>query len=127
MARAIKSIADDGITQIVHYHPGVGTGNGLDRLIGGGTGVGLSRNVRDAYAFLVNNYQPGSPFRKIQTIPSLKIDHNITHKSKISGYWSQESTTKDVGQDGLPDHLFHGLGRQELRHPVEREAVLRPE
>ena len=45
-------------TQVVYYHPGVGTGNGLDRLIGGGTGVGLSRNVRDAYAFIVNNHQP---------------------------------------------------------------------
>jgi hypothetical protein len=59
MARVIKSVADDGTTQVVHYNPGVGTGNGLDRLIGGGTGVGLSRNVRDAYAFLVNNYLRG--------------------------------------------------------------------
>jgi hypothetical protein len=59
-------------------------------------------NIADV---LVNNYQPSSPFRKIQTIPSLKIDHNINDKSKISGYWSQESTTKDVGQDGLPDPI----------------------
>ena len=58
MARTIKSVADDGTTQIVYYHPGVGTGNGLDRLIGGGTGVGLSRNVRDAYTFIVNNHRP---------------------------------------------------------------------
>ena len=54
---------------------------------------------------LVNNYQPGSPFRKIQQIPSLKIDHNITQSEKISGYWSQEITEKDVGQDGLPDPI----------------------
>ncbi|MES1257186.1 MAG: carboxypeptidase-like regulatory domain-containing protein, partial [Acidobacteriota bacterium] len=54
---------------------------------------------------LVNNYQPSSPFRKIQTIPSLKIDHNINDKSRISGYWSQENTDKDVGQDGLPDPI----------------------
>jgi hypothetical protein len=54
---------------------------------------------------LVNNYQPGSPFRKIQQIPSLKIDHNLTQSAKISGYWSVESTVKDVGQDGLPDPI----------------------
>ena len=54
---------------------------------------------------LVNNYQPGSPFRKIQQIPSLKIDHNISGSAKISGYWSQEITDKDVGQDGLPDPI----------------------
>ena len=54
---------------------------------------------------LVNNYQPGSPFRKIQQIPSVKIDHNITQLAKITGYWSEEITDKDVGQDGLPDAI----------------------
>ncbi len=31
------------------------------------------------------------------------------------------------GQDRLPHHLFHRLGGQELRHAVQREAVLRPQ
>jgi uncharacterized protein (DUF2235 family) len=47
------------ISQIVYYHPGVGTGNRLDRLLGGALGIGVAQNVRDAYAFLVNNYEPG--------------------------------------------------------------------
>lgn len=63
IARAINPAApapDGGqIPQIVYYHPGVGTGNRADRLLGGGFGLGLSQNVRDAYAFLVNNYMPG--------------------------------------------------------------------
>ncbi|HXO02554.1 MAG TPA: DUF2235 domain-containing protein [Stellaceae bacterium] len=59
MMRSVKPVAASGAAQIVYYHPGVGTGNGLDRLIGGATGVGLARNVRDAYAFIVNNYVPG--------------------------------------------------------------------
>ena len=59
MARSVKPTMPNGAAQIVYYHPGVGTGNGLDRLIGGATGVGLARNVRDAYAFIVNNYVPG--------------------------------------------------------------------
>jgi uncharacterized protein (DUF2235 family) len=59
MARSVKPAAASGAAQIVYYHPGVGTGNGLDKLIGGATGVGLARNVRDAYAFIVNNYVPG--------------------------------------------------------------------
>ncbi|MGE5271513.1 MAG: T6SS phospholipase effector Tle1-like catalytic domain-containing protein [Thiohalocapsa sp.] len=59
MLRSVKATAADGTMQIAYYHPGVGTGNGLDRLIGGATGVGLARNLRDAYAFIVNNYVPG--------------------------------------------------------------------
>jgi uncharacterized protein (DUF2235 family) len=52
--------ASDGeIRQVVHYHEGVGTGEGMDRFIGGGFGWGLSRNVRDAYRFVVEQYDPG--------------------------------------------------------------------
>jgi len=43
----------------VYYHPGVGTGNIVDHWIGGGTGIGLSENVRSAYAFFVDNYKDG--------------------------------------------------------------------
>ena len=57
-ARAAVADAPE-IPQITYYHPGVGTGNRVDRLLGGGLGLGLSQNVRDAYAFLVNNYAPG--------------------------------------------------------------------
>jgi hypothetical protein len=45
--------------QIVHYHEGVGTGNLLDRLVGGGSGVGLSASVKACYGFLADNYREG--------------------------------------------------------------------
>ena len=48
------------ISQIVYYHSGVGTGgDAFDQLAGGSIGLGLSRNIRDAYAFLANNYCEG--------------------------------------------------------------------
>jgi hypothetical protein len=59
MVRSIKTESVDGIPQIVYYHPGVGTGNFFDRLIGGSVGVGLSENVRSGYAFILNNYRDG--------------------------------------------------------------------
>jgi uncharacterized protein (DUF2235 family) len=59
LARAIKPRSADGISQIVYYHSGVGTGNFVDHLIGGGTGIGLSANVRSTYAFFVDNYHDG--------------------------------------------------------------------
>lgn len=45
--------------QRVYYEAGVGTGFGLDRYIGGGTGAGLGKNVRAAYRFLSQAHEPG--------------------------------------------------------------------
>jgi hypothetical protein len=52
---------------------------------------------------LVNNFSAGGPFYKLQTIPSIKIDHTFTNSAKISGYYSWENTTKSNGVDGLPE------------------------
>ena len=48
------------VSQIVYYQAGVGTGAGLwDQVAGGGTGLGLSENCREAYSFLANNWSAG--------------------------------------------------------------------
>lgn len=57
-AASIKRIDDNGIPQLIHYDEGVGTGE-LDTLRGGMFGTGLIENVREAYRFLVFNYDPG--------------------------------------------------------------------
>jgi len=59
VVRLVRAIAPDhnGIAQIVHYHQGVGTGNFVDRIAGGGAGVGLSASVKACYGFLVDNYK----------------------------------------------------------------------
>jgi hypothetical protein len=59
LLRAIRPVSLGGISQLVHYHVGVGTGNFLDRWVGGGAGVGLSNSVKTCYGFLVDNYRPG--------------------------------------------------------------------
>ena len=59
LARALLPAASDGVPQVVYYDPGVGTGDIIDRLSGGAFGAGLSLNVREAYRFIVHNYEPG--------------------------------------------------------------------
>nr|WP_314257294.1 DUF2235 domain-containing protein [uncultured Devosia sp.] len=66
LARAIPGVANDGISQVVFYLEGVGTGRGtgtlakkIDRLGGGMFGWGLLQNVVEAYKNLVFNYRPG--------------------------------------------------------------------
>ncbi|UAW99454.1 DUF2235 domain-containing protein [Halopseudomonas nanhaiensis] len=58
LMRLIPCIGADGISQIVYYDRGVGTGPG-DRITGGFSGKGLDEKIIDAYRFLGNNYHPG--------------------------------------------------------------------
>ena len=53
----------------------------------------------------INNYERRYPNRKIQAIPSIKIDHNLSSRAKISFYYSKQRTDKDNGHDGLPDPI----------------------
>lgn len=52
----------DGISctddQVLFYEPGVGT-TPDEHLLGGAFGLGLSRNIRNAYAWLADAYRPG--------------------------------------------------------------------
>ncbi|KAF7189195.1 hypothetical protein HII31_09617 [Pseudocercospora fuligena] len=59
IARAMMSEDEAKHPQVIYYQSGIGTGIGVyDKLFGGGTGLGLSENVREAYAFLGTNYSP---------------------------------------------------------------------
>ncbi|MSQ32142.1 MAG: DUF2235 domain-containing protein [Dehalococcoidia bacterium] len=59
VAWAVVPNARDGVIQLTFYDQGVGTGNILDRLVGGVMGDGLDMNIEDAYRFLLNNYEVG--------------------------------------------------------------------
>jgi hypothetical protein len=55
---------------------------------------------------LINNFERRYSFRKIQAIPSFKIDHSFSDSQKMSVYYSFQKTDKDNGQDdGLPDPI----------------------
>ena len=58
LALALADEDKDGNRQVLHYEAGVGTRR-YERFLGGGFGVGLSRNIKECYRFLVDNYEPG--------------------------------------------------------------------
>jgi uncharacterized protein (DUF2235 family) len=59
IAEVVSPVADDGVVQLMYYDSGVGTsGSWLGRVIDGATGRGLSRNILEAYRYLIANYQP---------------------------------------------------------------------
>ncbi|MEU7469545.1 DUF2235 domain-containing protein [Streptomyces sp. NPDC044984] len=57
VALSVRPGSAAGKEQRVYYHSGVGT-HRWERLRGGAFGVGLSRNIVDAYRFLVETYEP---------------------------------------------------------------------
>ncbi len=59
LVRAIEPVTTEATPQIVYYHQGVGTGNIVDRIVGGGAGVGLANSVKACYGFLADNYNEG--------------------------------------------------------------------
>ena len=59
LARMILPRDAAGIPQMVFYDPGVGTGNLIDKYVGGIAGEGLESHVKAGYLFLAQNYEPG--------------------------------------------------------------------
>lgn len=59
LARMILPRDAAGVVQMVFYDPGVGTGNKVDKYIGGVAGNGLESHVKAGYLFLAQNYEPG--------------------------------------------------------------------
>jgi uncharacterized protein (DUF2235 family) len=60
LAQMVRPIAADGTPQIVYYDEGIGTsGNRLLNIRDGMFGKGMERIMREAYRFLIFNYEPG--------------------------------------------------------------------
>ena len=58
LARCIAPVDSAGVSQVVFYDKGVGTGR-FDRIGGGAFGWGISKKILDAYTFLITTYEPG--------------------------------------------------------------------
>ncbi len=59
LAQSIPAQDQTGMPQVVYYARGLGSGDGLDRWLGGAFGVGIDQEIQDAYIFLSMNYHPG--------------------------------------------------------------------
>lgn len=59
LAQSVKPIATDKTPQIIFYDEGIGTDSQATKLLGGATGLGIDRNIQDAYRFLCLNYISG--------------------------------------------------------------------
>ncbi|MBK6297885.1 MAG: DUF2235 domain-containing protein [Sphingomonadales bacterium] len=58
VAEMVAPIAKGGVPQIVYYDEGIGTAKS-EHFMGGAFGKGMMTNIREAYRFLLFNYEPG--------------------------------------------------------------------
>ena len=60
VAQMVRPMATDGTPQLIYYNEGIGTGRKwLGKALDGAFGRGMVRIMRDAYRFLIFNYEPG--------------------------------------------------------------------
>ena len=57
IARAIKPVDGNGMSQQVFYDWGLGSYH--DEVVAGATGKGIHKNIMDGYRYIVQNYSPG--------------------------------------------------------------------
>jgi uncharacterized protein (DUF2235 family) len=60
LANAFSHVSADGLEQKLYYDNGIGSeGSLLKRVFDGATGTGISKNILQAYLFIINTYEPG--------------------------------------------------------------------
>jgi uncharacterized protein (DUF2235 family) len=105
--------ADGNVAQIKYYDEGVGTGQ-FDRLRGGALGLGLGKNIRQAYAWLIENYQQDDELfifgfsrgaYTARSLAGLISSCGIAYRSRVSGKRDAESLAKHAYSLYRPSNL----------------------
>jgi uncharacterized protein (DUF2235 family) len=141
MARAIAPLDEAGGSQLIYYHPGVGSGDWFDQLVGGGFGAGLSANVESAYSFLADNVQNNDliylfgfsrgaftarSLAGLVTRVGLLNKSDMVHFQAIYNiYRSQEHRAKILGRDVSNDARLDALRQlfPEAKNPKNKDKV----
>ncbi len=116
--KAALQTAPDGITQILKYIPGVGTGFGMtgarkywDIAVGGAFGTGVTRNILTAYRFLIEHYEPG--------------DH-IFIFGFSRGAFTARSLAGLIRASGLPPHAMAHRAAEGLKRYRDSSDTTKP-
>ncbi len=104
------------VSQITYYHSGVGTGDVFDKVGGGAIGLGLSRNVRDCYAFIADNYVEGDEIilfgfsrgaYTARSVAGLIGWAGLLRKPSMDEFYKVWAAYKARNQPGVPDVLVN--------------------
>src|SRR3954447_9434769 len=106
VAQAVKPVSSDGITQVVYYNAGVGSGGPIDRFLGGVFGAGLRDNVKRGLAFLSLNWEAASEGESADEILHLRLLARSLHGARacrrhLRHRWHSETSQLRSAGEGL--------------------------
>ena len=112
----IVAVSGENVPQIVYYDEGVGTNQSLsgktEAILGGAFGLGLEKNVEQAYRFLVFNYEPGDAIQifgfsrgafTARTLAGLIRNCGILDRSEARRVSEAMTLYRDRSEDAHPD------------------------
>lgn len=115
------------VEQRKHYVPGVGTRWG-ERLLGGLTGYGLSQNVVAAYAWIVDNFEPGDAIQLLGFSRGAYTARSVAGMIRMAGVLRREHRDRvheayDLYRADTPPDDPSAVAWRE-RHAVETDIEL---
>jgi uncharacterized protein (DUF2235 family) len=118
LAAAVAPKDGAGTVQRIYYHRGVGTGPWYDRFVGGAFGVGLSDNIRHAYRFLVETFEPGDE------IFLFGFSRGAYTARSLAGLIRNSGLLRRQHADRIDEGYRLYRSRRPDTHPRQREAAL---
>jgi uncharacterized protein (DUF2235 family) len=117
VALGIAAKDENDIEQLVFYDKGVGTGK-LDHLRGGALGWGLSENVKQAFIFLIRNYNPGDE------VFLFGFSRGAYTARSVAGLIRNSGLLRRKNEDKLDQAYSLYRDRSNSTHPRSTEAQL---
>jgi uncharacterized protein (DUF2235 family) len=119
LANALSSTSADGIVQKLFYNIGIGgEGSLISRVYDGATGTGISKNILQAYLFIMNNYEPGDELFLFGFSRGAFTVRSLSGLIRNSGILNMKYTDK------IPRAYNLYRSRHPSYHPKEFEATL---
>jgi uncharacterized protein (DUF2235 family) len=113
LAQSVKPIASDEVTQIVFYDAGIGTDS--QKVLGGATGLGIDKNIEDAYRFLSLNHVNGDELYLFGFSRGAYTARSLAGMIYCSGLLDRPHVTKT--------HEAYELYRNRAVKPKDRVAI----
>lgn len=119
IAQAIKPVSDFGVRQLTYYNVGIGTsGTFLKKWYDGATGSGISKNIIEAYKYLILNYESGDELFFFGFSRGAFTVRSLAGLIRNSGILRKDSI------DMIEKAYKLYKSRSSSTHPKEKEATL---